>query len=240
LLSDAGDATYDILAKRGHIDDVAIEAVRRGLEAARDRRNAAGVTADERLQALLNGLHDDCRDAEITGIVANMEIDKAQGGHLKLLYEVNRRYPQAFADGLLRRAREGRTLLFGADDLLTAAGVVVEDDGLADIARWERLAARMTARKRRHRFSAQTTLVGLSTPTLQRAKPYVIPEDNTTRRLATVITNFARGSSHSGSESDRRRASPRRDYRIRGNRGIGQAPFPRDGRRGGSRAADME
>jgi hypothetical protein len=137
LLSDAGDATYDILAKSGHIEDVAIESVQRGLEAARDRRKAAGVTADERLQVLLNGLHDDGRDAEITGIVANMEIDRAQRGNLNLLYEVNRRYPQAFTEGLLRRVREGRTLFFGADDLLTAAGVAVEDDGLADIAMGE-------------------------------------------------------------------------------------------------------
>ncbi|HTT82687.1 MAG TPA: hypothetical protein VMF67_04340, partial [Rhizomicrobium sp.] len=81
LLSDAGDATYDILAKSGHIEDVAIEAVQRGLEAARDRRKAAGVTADERLQVLLNGLHDDGWDAEITGIIANMEIDSAQRGN---------------------------------------------------------------------------------------------------------------------------------------------------------------
>ncbi|HKS76586.1 MAG TPA: hypothetical protein VJQ82_25455, partial [Terriglobales bacterium] len=137
LLSDAGDVIYNILAKNGHIDDVAVEAVQRGLEAARGRRKAAGMPDDERLRVLLNRSHDDGSDAEITGIVANMEIDRVQGGNLNLLYEVQRRHPRALTDGLVRRVRNGRALFFGADDLLAAAGTVIEDDALADIAMGE-------------------------------------------------------------------------------------------------------
>ena len=43
LLSDAGDATYDILEETGHIDEIAIESVQEGLAAARARLKAAGM-----------------------------------------------------------------------------------------------------------------------------------------------------------------------------------------------------
>jgi hypothetical protein len=64
-----------------------------------------------------------------------MEIDpKHDSGDAHLLYEARKRYPQVVADGLLRRVREGRTLFYGADDILAAAGIELEDDALCDIA----------------------------------------------------------------------------------------------------------
>ena len=47
---------------------------------------------------------------------------------------MRRRYPQALADGLLRRVRERRELFYGADDILAAAGFALEDDALLGIA----------------------------------------------------------------------------------------------------------
>ena len=55
LLSDAGDATYDILAEKGHIDDIAVESVQKGLAAAHARRKAAGGSERQRLRAILYG-----------------------------------------------------------------------------------------------------------------------------------------------------------------------------------------
>ncbi|WP_306120702.1 MULTISPECIES: hypothetical protein [unclassified Roseitalea] len=40
LLADAGDATYDILAQKGHLDDIAVDAVRQELQRARERLRA--------------------------------------------------------------------------------------------------------------------------------------------------------------------------------------------------------
>jgi hypothetical protein len=135
LLDQAGDATYDILARQGHIDDVAVEAVQEGLSAARARRTAAGVSDHERLRALLYQRTQGEHSAEVAEIVGQMEIDpKHDSGHAHLLYEARKHYPQAVADGLLRRVREGRTLFYGADDMLAAAEIALEDDELCEIA----------------------------------------------------------------------------------------------------------
>lgn len=47
---------------------------------------------------------------------------------------MRRRWPQALAEGLLRRLREQRELFYGADDILAAAGFALEDDALLRIA----------------------------------------------------------------------------------------------------------
>lgn len=50
------------------------------------------------------------------------------------MYEARKRYPEAFANGLLRRVREHRELFYGADNILAAAGFSLEDDVLLGIA----------------------------------------------------------------------------------------------------------
>jgi hypothetical protein len=135
LLEHAGEQIYDILAKRGHIDDVAVESVQKGLKAARARSDAVGLSPHEQLRALLSGRSEGDRSAEVAEIVAEMAIDpKYDSGDAHLLYEARKRYPRAVAVGLLRRVREGRTLFHGVDDMLAAAHIVIDDDALCNIA----------------------------------------------------------------------------------------------------------
>jgi len=134
LLKDAGDATYDILAQKGHLDDIAVDAVRHELQRARERRRAAGISHIERLRTLIYSPDGDDCETQVVGIVAEMEIDRKRDGELQLLYEVRRRYPEALADGLLRRLHERRDLFYGADNILAAAGFALEDDALLGIA----------------------------------------------------------------------------------------------------------
>ena len=134
LLKDAGNATYDILARKGHLDDIAVDAIRQDLQRARERRRAAKTSHTERLRALVFSSGGDDSGTEVAGIVAEMEIDRKHDGQRHLLYEVQRRYPQALADGLLRRLHERRDLFYGADDILAAAGFALEDDALLGIA----------------------------------------------------------------------------------------------------------
>ncbi|MFX0546884.1 NACHT domain-containing protein [Roseovarius sp. S1116L3] len=134
LLANAGDATYDILAEKGHLDDIAVDAVQRELQRARERREASGISHFQRLRTLVHAPGGDDRDAEVAEIVAEMEIDRKRDGELHLLYEVRRRYPQALAKGLLRRVREHRDLFYDADNILAAAGFSLEDDKLLGIA----------------------------------------------------------------------------------------------------------
>jgi hypothetical protein len=135
LLDRADHATYDILAKSGHIDYAKVEAVQKGLQAAHARRKATGMSHHEELRALLNERTQGDRSDEVADIVGQMEIDpKHDSGDAHLLYEARKRYPLAVANGLLRRVREGRTLFYGADNILAAAGIELEDDALCDIA----------------------------------------------------------------------------------------------------------
>jgi hypothetical protein len=134
LLADAGDATYDILAERGHLEESEVEAHQQEFQRARDRRMVAGISHFERLRTLVYAPGRNDRDAEITEITAEMEIDRKRDGEMHLLYEARKRYPQAIAEGLLRRVREHRELFYGADDILAAAGFVLEDDALLGIA----------------------------------------------------------------------------------------------------------
>ncbi|ABS63466.1 MULTISPECIES: NACHT domain-containing NTPase [Parvibaculum] len=133
LLADAGDATYDILAEKGHLDDIAVDAVQRELQRARERRKAFGTSHFQRLRTLVYAPEGDDRDAEVAEIVAEMEIDRKRDGEFHLLYEVRKRYPHALAKGLLRRVREHRNLFYGADNILAAAGFSLEDDKLLGI-----------------------------------------------------------------------------------------------------------
>ncbi|MCZ7938021.1 NACHT domain-containing protein [Agrobacterium salinitolerans] len=134
LLVDAGDATYDILAEKGHLDDIVVDAVQQELRRARERRKVAGFSHFQRLRTLVHGSGGDDRDSEVTEIIAEIEIDRKRDGEKHLLYEVRKRYPDALAKGLLRRVRERRELFYGADDILAAAGFVLEDDTLLKIA----------------------------------------------------------------------------------------------------------
>ncbi len=134
LLTDASDATYDILAEKGHLDDIAVDAIQQNLQRARERRDAAGIWHFQRLRTLLYAPGGEERDAEVAEAIAEMEIDQKRDGETHLLYEVRKRYPQALADGLLRRVRERRELFYGADNILAAAGLALEDDALLEIA----------------------------------------------------------------------------------------------------------
>jgi len=134
LLTDASEATYDILAEKGHLEDIAVDAVQQELRRALRRREAAGFSPFQRLHSLLDAPSGKGHDAEVTELIANMEIDRKSDGERHLLYEVRRRWPQALAEGLLRRLREHRELFYGADDILAALGFALEDDALLGIA----------------------------------------------------------------------------------------------------------
>ncbi|WP_425079102.1 NACHT domain-containing protein [Ruegeria denitrificans] len=134
LLKEAGEATYDILAQKGYLDHIAVDAVQQELQRARERRSTAGISLVERLRLLVYSPGGDECDADGAEIVAEMEFNRKRDGDRCLLYEVRNRYPQALAVGLLRRVRERRELIYGADNILAAAGFVLEDDELLGIA----------------------------------------------------------------------------------------------------------
>lgn len=152
VLRSADEKTFDLVARKGLVDEVADEQVKKGIEAARERQLKEGVSAYDRLRMIVHAQGDEDLSGELTAIIAEMEIDKKGDAEIHLLYEVRNHYSRAIADGLLQRVLAGRTLFYGADDLLAAANLSLEDNTLLGIA--------LSGGQRDHRAEAAASVLG--------------------------------------------------------------------------------
>ncbi|WP_210334926.1 hypothetical protein [Mesorhizobium mediterraneum] len=91
------------------------------------------VSDYERLRAIVYARDGKDHRAELTALVATIEIEPKRGAEVGLIYEARKQYGQAVALGLLKRLREGRELFYSAGDILAASGIVIEDDVLPDM-----------------------------------------------------------------------------------------------------------
>lgn len=134
VLRAADDTTFDLVARKGLVDKATDEQVTRRIDAACERHRKKGLSTYDRLRAMLRAQGDERADRELIAVIAEMDIDKQRDAEVHLLYEARSRHSRAIADGILHRVRTGRTLFYGADDLLAAAGLSLEDDALLEIA----------------------------------------------------------------------------------------------------------
>lgn len=134
LLRCADEKTFDLVARKGIVDKATDDHVKDGIEAARERQRKEGVSAYDRLLAIVHAQSDEDLSDDLTAIISQMEIDNKRDAEVHLLYEARSRYSRAIADGLLLRVHAGRTLFYGADDFLAFAGLSLEDEALLGIA----------------------------------------------------------------------------------------------------------
>ena len=134
VLEGADDETFDLLARRDLIDNVKDTAVVAGLAAARERLRQKGGRPYDQIYSLAYGRSDEDRSAELTTVIAEMEIDDKREGVVNLIYEAKKRFPRAVADGILRRVYEARTLPYCASELMAGSGFEIEDEALRDVA----------------------------------------------------------------------------------------------------------
>ncbi len=134
VLQEAGDKAFDLIARKGLVDEVDDEQVQKGIAAARKRQTAEERSAYDLLRVIVYAQGGGDRSAELTDIISTMEIGGLQDAGVQLIYEARNRYPGAVADGLLARVRVGRTLFYGADNVLASAEMTVEDDALLQLA----------------------------------------------------------------------------------------------------------
>lgn len=134
LLSRADEKTFDLVAQSGLIDDTDDEHVKKGLAAARERQRKQGLSAYDRLRTIVYGEGEADYSGELATIIGEMEVDEKNDAIVHLVYEARKRYSRAIADGLLQRVRAGRTLFYGADDLLASSHLILEDQELLEIA----------------------------------------------------------------------------------------------------------
>jgi hypothetical protein len=132
VLSTANDDTFDIIYRRGHLEEIDDEVVQERLAAARVRAENE-ISDYERLRTTVYARDGKDHGAELTELVATIEIERKRDAEVALIYEACKQYEQAVAQGLLRRLREGRELFYGADDILAASGIVVEDDAFVEM-----------------------------------------------------------------------------------------------------------
>lgn len=122
VLRNASDKTFDLIARTGHVDQVGDEQVMKRLVVARERQAQNEAPASDRLRVLMRAEAAENRGAELTDMIGTMEfVDQRRDGALDLIYDVSKRNLDAVAAGLLKRLRTGRTLFYGADDVLASA-----------------------------------------------------------------------------------------------------------------------
>ncbi|OWV86877.1 hypothetical protein [Rhizobium sp. R693] len=134
LLKDAADETFDLLYSSGHLDDIKDGRLNDKVRAAAERNFSTRQSARDRLRSLLLARDGRERAAEVIDLVAEMDIDQTENGSSHLLHEVRQRFPEAFAEGLLRRLRSNMPLPYGSDDVLAEAGYSFDDPGLLEMA----------------------------------------------------------------------------------------------------------
>ena len=134
VLRHAGDATFDLLSDRTLFDRITDEGVRLGLTAARDRERARGIPPRKRLASLVSEHSGEDASAEVTRIIAEMEIERRDDHADYLVDLASDRFPGAVAEGLLQRVREGRELPRRTTERVTRAGFGLEDGVLLKVA----------------------------------------------------------------------------------------------------------
>ncbi|WP_186194538.1 NACHT domain-containing protein [Burkholderia gladioli] len=134
VLQNAGDNTFDLIVRKSLIDEVDDERVKQRVLAARERQAVEDTSAYDRLRVIVYAQGNEDRSAELTEIISTMEINQHQDPAVQFIYEARNRYLSAVADGLMARVRAGRTLFYGADDILASAGLALEDDTLLELA----------------------------------------------------------------------------------------------------------
>jgi hypothetical protein len=134
VLQNADEKVFDLVVRKNLVEASANECVKTELAAARQRSTAAGLSAYDRLRAIVYAQSAEDQGADLASIISEMGIDGREDAKIYLVYEAQNRYPQAVANGLLNRVRTGRMLFYGVDDLLASAGFSLEDEALLQLA----------------------------------------------------------------------------------------------------------
>lgn len=134
ILGSADDRTFDLVVRVDLLGFGTDEHVKQGIDSARERLRKASRSPKDRLQAIVNGSVTEAVSADVAVIVAEMEFRNNSLGERLLLARTRHLFPHAVADGVLIRVREGKPLPDGADDLLAAVGIRLEDEQLLTLA----------------------------------------------------------------------------------------------------------
>ena len=131
VLTTADDATFDLVYRKGYLEKIDDKSVEEGLAAARARAEKDASSYDQ-LRAIVYARDGKDHGAELIELIATIQIESNQDAQVGLIYEARKHNEAAVAQGLLRRLRDGRELFYGADNIMAAAKIALEDDALLE------------------------------------------------------------------------------------------------------------
>ena len=134
VLRNASVQTLELVAAKLTPDEITDQLVREAVSRARERSAPPEKLASDRLHTIIQGDVGDTRDEELTEIIATVQIDHPQDATVDVIHTAWTRRPTAVARGLLARLRAGIALFPGADDMLAASGIILDDDKLLELA----------------------------------------------------------------------------------------------------------
>lgn len=132
VLSTVDDETLDLIYRTHHLEEIGHQIVRDRLAAARARAEK-DFSDYERLRAAVYARDGKDHGPYLIELIATIDIKHKLDAVVGLIYEACKQNRKAVAQGLLTRLREGRDLFRGADDILAASRIVVEDDALLEM-----------------------------------------------------------------------------------------------------------
>jgi hypothetical protein len=135
ILQAASDAMIDQIARHKslHDDEVVDVQCRERLAQAR-QRIAVMETDYDRLHHIARSPHNQMHEGVLFDLISTMEIQPQDREVGWITQELAALYPAVVAKALVARLRDGRLLLYRSTDMVTAAGVVLDDDLMLQIA----------------------------------------------------------------------------------------------------------
>lgn len=131
VLQDADDKTFDMVLRTNLLEGITNERVQIGLAAASERRLKNGSGAYDQMQSIIvHDPKDGDRSAELVSIITDLEIDSKRDGAVTLIFEAEKIYPKAVAEGILGRVRNGSALPYEAVRLMESQNFSFEDASL--------------------------------------------------------------------------------------------------------------
>lgn len=133
ILDRAGPEALQHIADSRVVDLVDDAAVRATIASIRAATPQTSQTTEKRLLTLLQA-DDDSGGADLTELVATLDLDTLTDPTRSLLGASRNRHSQSVASGVIERVKTGLPLFYGAVDVVIAAGFSVEDDDLVGLA----------------------------------------------------------------------------------------------------------
>ena len=134
VLRDADDTVFDELVQKTLADHIKGETAQKRLADAQERRDSDGLSPYELLSRLRQAPPRRDRETDVATAIAEVKIEESTRHVDELFYQLQEYYPNAVAEGMLRRVREGSKLPFRAVKLMAGAEFALEDDNMLELA----------------------------------------------------------------------------------------------------------